>query len=139
SPPFATTRDIQINQKGRCPCGERGRTASACAAIASHRRAACPAGSAVRHRPLARAPAASRECATQIKHRGAVLKNKLLRNAQGQIRNGWWMLLFAVLFVASQVLFRPVSHGLRHLGLDKEALAPLPFIFLVAITSICLR
>jgi len=71
--------------------------------------------------------------------RDAILKNKLLRNDRGRIRNGWWILLFAVLFVASQGLFRPVSHGLRALGLDKEALAPLPVIFLVAITWICLR
>lgn len=64
---------------------------------------------------------------------------QLLRNDQGQIRNGWWMLLFAAIFVASQALYRPVSHGLQHLGLGKEALAPLPVVFLVAITWICLR
>jgi membrane protease YdiL (CAAX protease family) len=64
---------------------------------------------------------------------------KLLRNDQGQIRNGWWILLFAVIFIASQVAYRPVSHGLQHLGVTKEWLGPLPVVFLVAITWICLR
>jgi len=67
------------------------------------------------------------------------LTNKLLRNDRGQLRNGWWILLFAVLLVASQAPYRLVSHGLKHIGLDKAALAPLPVIFLVAITWICLR
>lgn len=67
------------------------------------------------------------------------MTNKLLRNDRGQLRNGWWILLFAVLFVASQAPYRLVSHGLKHIGLDKAALAPLPVIFLVAITWICLR
>jgi membrane protease YdiL (CAAX protease family) len=65
--------------------------------------------------------------------------NKLLRNDKGQLRNGWWILLFAAIFVASQMVYRPVSHGLQHLGVDKKWLGPLPVVFVVTITWICLR
>ncbi len=65
--------------------------------------------------------------------------NKLLRNATGEIRNGWWILVFAAVFLASQFVYRPVSKGLQHIGLDKDWLAPLPVVFLLLVTWICLR
>jgi membrane protease YdiL (CAAX protease family) len=69
----------------------------------------------------------------------APLIDKLLKNDQGRLRNGWWILVFAAIFIASQFVYRPVSHGLRHLGLDKTWLEPLPVAFLLLITWICLR
>ncbi|WP_395700234.1 lysostaphin resistance A-like protein [Aquabacterium sp.] len=65
--------------------------------------------------------------------------NKLLRNRQGQLRNGWWILLFMAVFVASQGVYRPVSKGLQGLGIDKQWLSPLPVVFLLLVTWICLR
>ena len=65
--------------------------------------------------------------------------NKLLRNERGQVRNGWWILVFAAVFLASQFVYRPVSHGLQRIGLDKDWLAPLPVVFLLGVTWICLR
>ena len=65
--------------------------------------------------------------------------NKLLRNDTGQLRNGWWILVFAAVFLASQFVYRPVSKGLRHIGLDRDWLAPLPVVFLLGVTWICLR
>jgi len=65
--------------------------------------------------------------------------NKLLRNDCGQVRNGWWILVFFGFFIASQAAYRPVSHGLQQLGVAKMGLAPLPVVFLLGVTWICLR
>ena len=65
--------------------------------------------------------------------------NKLLRNDRGQVRNGWWILVFAAVFLVSQFVYRPVSKGLQHVGLTKDWLAPLPVVFLLLVTWICLR
>ncbi len=64
---------------------------------------------------------------------------KLLRDAHGRLRNGWWMLVFVAIFLASQLAYRPVHKGLMALVPGKEWLAPLPVLFLLAITWICLR
>jgi membrane protease YdiL (CAAX protease family) len=63
----------------------------------------------------------------------------LLRNRQGQLRNGWWILLFLGVFLASQFVYHPVSKGLQHLGAGKGWLAPLPVGFLLLVTWSCLR
>lgn len=65
--------------------------------------------------------------------------NKLLLNDHGQVRNGWWILLFLALFIASQWLYHPVSQGLQAIGVTKPWLAPLPVLFLLAVTWTCLR
>ncbi|MDR7268707.1 membrane protease YdiL (CAAX protease family) [Pelomonas saccharophila] len=65
--------------------------------------------------------------------------NKLLRNDQGQLRSGWWILLFAAVFLVSQWLYRPVSQGLQQLGVTKSWLLPLPVVFLLAVTWVCMR
>ena len=65
--------------------------------------------------------------------------NKLLRNDNGQLRSGWWIAIFMAVFLASQWLYRPVSHGLKDMGATKDALLPLPVVFLLAVTWICLR
>jgi membrane protease YdiL (CAAX protease family) len=64
---------------------------------------------------------------------------KLLRDDQGQLRNGWWILLFVAIFLASQAVYHPVSKALQHLGAGKAWLAPLPVAFLLLVTWICLR
>ncbi len=65
--------------------------------------------------------------------------NKLLRNDQGRLRNGWWVLLFLAVFLASQFVYHPVSKGLQQLGAGKGWLAPLPVVFLLLVTWFCLR
>lgn len=80
----------------------------------------------------------SRECLPQQPSRDPRL-NKLLRNDRGRLRNGWWILIFALVFLASQWLYRPVSQGLKHLGATKDWLLPLPPLFLLGVTWICMR
>ena len=64
---------------------------------------------------------------------------QLFRDRQGSLRNGWWILLFLALFVASQPAYTVASRTLQGLGLDKPWLAPLPVVFLVLVTWACLR
>src|SRR5690348_6753717 len=64
---------------------------------------------------------------------------KLMRNDQGQLRNGWWILVFIAVFLASQLAYRPVSKWLQHIGADHASLSPLPALFLLLVTWICLR
>jgi membrane protease YdiL (CAAX protease family) len=64
---------------------------------------------------------------------------KILRNDQGQLRNGWWILIFIAVFLTSQLAYHPVSKGLQQLGVDRSSLSPLPVIFVLAVTWICLR
>lgn len=65
--------------------------------------------------------------------------SKLLRNDNGQLRSGWWIAIFMAVFLASQWLYRPVSHGLKDMGATKDALLPLPVVFLLAVTWVCMR
>jgi membrane protease YdiL (CAAX protease family) len=65
--------------------------------------------------------------------------NKLLCNDQGQLRNGWWIFLFIAVFMASQLVYHPVSKGLQHLGAGKDWLSTLPVVFLLLVTWICMR
>jgi membrane protease YdiL (CAAX protease family) len=65
--------------------------------------------------------------------------NKLLRNDHGQLRNGWWILLFVAVFLASQLVYHPVSRGLQNIGAGKGWLSPLPVVFLLLVTWICMR
>lgn len=62
-----------------------------------------------------------------------------LRNGQGQLRNGWWILVFIAFFLASQLAYRPVSKGLQQLGAGDGWLSPLPVAFLLLVTWACLR
>lgn len=65
--------------------------------------------------------------------------NRLLRNDDGQLRNGWWILLFMAIFLASQLVYHPVSKGLQQIGARKEWLSPLPVVFVLLVTWICMR
>ena len=65
--------------------------------------------------------------------------NQLLRNDQGQLRNGWWILIFIAVFMASQLAYHPVSKWLQHVGADRSSLSPLPVFFLLLVTWICVR
>jgi uncharacterized protein len=75
----------------------------------------------------------------QTKPHGVPHLNKLLRNDRGQLRNGWWILLFVAVFLASQVAYHPVSRALQQAGVAKGWLSPLPVAFVLLVTWICLR
>lgn len=64
---------------------------------------------------------------------------QIFRNAQGQLRNGWWIGIFAAIFLASQLVYRPVSRALQQLGAGELLLAPLPVVFLLLVTWACTR
>lgn len=63
----------------------------------------------------------------------------LLHNDQNQLRNGWWILVFIAVFLASQLAYHPVSRGLQQLGVDRAWLSPLPVMFLLLVTWVCMR
>lgn len=64
---------------------------------------------------------------------------KILFDPQGRLRNGWWILVFVALMLASRVVYTPVSHGLQDLGVPKDGLEPLRLAFLLLVTWICVR
>lgn len=64
---------------------------------------------------------------------------KLLRDEQGRLRNGWWILVFMAVFIASQFPYRVVSRELQHLSANRAWLSPLPVFFLLLVTWICMR
>ncbi|WP_426687452.1 CPBP family intramembrane glutamic endopeptidase [Rhodanobacter ginsengiterrae] len=63
----------------------------------------------------------------------------LLHNDQNQLRNGWWILVFIAVFLASQLAYHPVSRGLQQLGVGRAWLSPLPVMFLLLVTWVCMR
>jgi len=63
----------------------------------------------------------------------------LFRNRGGSLRNGWWILVFLVLFLASQPAYHFVSRAIQHRGFAGPWLSPLPVLFLLAVTWICMR
>lgn len=64
---------------------------------------------------------------------------QILRNRHGSLRNGWWILAFLVLFVASQPVYKLVSRAMQQQGFDGAWLSPLPVAFLILVTYACLR
>lgn len=64
---------------------------------------------------------------------------RIFRNRQGSLRNGWWILAFLALFVASQPVYKLVSRTMQQQGLDGAWLSPLPVVFLILVTYTCLR
>src|SRR5688500_12834993 len=82
-------------------------------------------------------PALTPDAAFQPRH-GALMKH-ILRNRHGSLRNGWWILAFLVLFVASQPVYKLVSRALHQQGLEGAWLSPLPVVFLILVTYACLR
>lgn len=64
---------------------------------------------------------------------------KLFRDRDGSLRNGWWILVFLALFLASQPVYHLLSKAIQHQGYTGAWLSPLPVLFLLAVTWICLR
>lgn len=64
---------------------------------------------------------------------------RIVFDRNGRLRNGWWIVAFVALFILSRGLYTPVSHALQDIGISKDALAPLPFVFLLMVTWVCTR
>lgn len=64
---------------------------------------------------------------------------QILRNRHGALRNGWWILAFLVLFLASRPVYKLASRTLQQQGLEGAWLSPLPVVFLILVTYACLR
>ncbi len=56
-----------------------------------------------------------------------------------RLRNGWWILIFIALMLASRFVYTPVSRALQELGAATDWLEPLRFAFLLLVTWICVR
>jgi membrane protease YdiL (CAAX protease family) len=63
----------------------------------------------------------------------------IFRNARGHVRNGWWILAFVVVFLASQAIYHPISKALQQQGFKGLWLSPLPVIAVLLVTWICTR
>ena len=63
----------------------------------------------------------------------------LFLDSHGRLRNGWWILVFAALMVASRFAYTPISRALQAIGADTTWLDPLRYGFVLAVTWICLR
>jgi uncharacterized protein len=63
----------------------------------------------------------------------------LFFDANRQLRNGWWILIFIALVAVTRFAYKPVTHGLKDLGLPKLWLEPVPFLFVLLATWACTR
>ncbi|HOX72572.1 MAG: type II CAAX endopeptidase family protein [Dokdonella sp.] len=63
----------------------------------------------------------------------------LFFDADRRLRNGWWILLFVVVFLLSRWIYTPLSRVLREAGVGGEWIEPLRFVFVLLVTGICLR
>lgn len=60
-------------------------------------------------------------------------------DSNARLRNGWWILVFIALMLASRFAYTPASRALQGLGVPPDALEPLRFGFLLLVTWICVR
>ncbi len=63
----------------------------------------------------------------------------LFFNPNHQLRNGWWILIFLAFIAVSRFAYKPVTHGLKDLGLSKQWLEAVPFLFALLVTWACTR
>jgi membrane protease YdiL (CAAX protease family) len=63
----------------------------------------------------------------------------LLLDSNRRLRNGWWILLFIALMLASRFAYTPVSKALQELGATQNWLEPVRLAFVLTVTWICVR
>jgi len=56
-----------------------------------------------------------------------------------KLRNGWWILIFIACIAVTRFAYKPVTHGLKDLGLPALWLEPAPFLFALLATWACTR
>jgi len=64
--------------------------------------------------------------------------NKIFFNAQHQLRNGWWVLIFIAILALSRQLYKPLKGWLTDLGASTMQLEPLALILLLLVSWSCL-
>ena len=63
----------------------------------------------------------------------------LFLNSDRKLRNGWWILIFIGFIVLTRFAYKPITHGLKDLGLAKQWLEPVPFLLTLLATWACTR
>lgn len=63
----------------------------------------------------------------------------LFFNSNGKLRNGWWILIFLGFIVLTRFAYKPLTHGLKEMGLGKLWLEPAAFLFTLLATWACTR
>jgi membrane protease YdiL (CAAX protease family) len=78
----------------------------------------------------------------QRKKVGETLKPNLKSmffDADRRLRNGWWILAFLGFIALTRLAYKPLTHGLRGLGLGELGLEPVPFLLTLLATWGCTR
>jgi membrane protease YdiL (CAAX protease family) len=65
--------------------------------------------------------------------------SSLVRDAEGRLRNGVWILLFVLVFLASRALYRGLAEGLRALGASELLMPALAAGCALLVTWVCVR
>lgn len=65
--------------------------------------------------------------------------NSAFLNADRQLRNGWWILIFIGFVALTRFAYKPLTHGLKDFGLAAFWLEPAPFLFTLLATWACTR
>jgi membrane protease YdiL (CAAX protease family) len=65
--------------------------------------------------------------------------NTIFFNQDRRLRNGWWVLIFVVLFTVVRLGLGPGVKGLKSLGLAKAWFEPVAFLLTLFVTWICTR
>jgi membrane protease YdiL (CAAX protease family) len=60
-------------------------------------------------------------------------------DADRRPRNGWWILVFIGFIALTRFVYKPVTHGLRDLGMGELWLEPAPFLLTLMATWACTR
>ena len=60
-------------------------------------------------------------------------------HADRRLRNGWWILVFLGFIALTRFAYKPLTHGLRSLGLGELGLEPVPFLLTLLATWGCTR
>lgn len=63
----------------------------------------------------------------------------LIRDAEGRLRNGVWILLFVLVFVASRALYRGLAEALRELGASELLMPAVAAGCALLVTWVCVR
>ena len=61
----------------------------------------------------------------------------LFFNSDRQLRNGWWILVFIGFLALTRFVYKPLTHGLKDLGLNELWLEPAPFLLTLLATLAC--
>lgn len=64
--------------------------------------------------------------------------NKIFFNAQHQLRNGWWILIFIAILAVSRQLYKPIKGWFTDLGASTMQLEPLALMLLLLVSWSCL-